>query len=252
MSIRLLCFVLFACAFATNLANATGDGEFHPKHPKQVEWKFDGIMGVVDRAATQRGYKVYKEVCASCHSMVRMSFRNLEKIGFSTEEVKAIAAQYSVTDGPNDAGEMFERPGRPSDHFVSPFKNSLAARAAHNGALPVDLSLIVKARKDGPNYIYSLLTGYASADPDADGLYHNDYFATGRLAMNPPLSDGIIEYSDGSPTSVENLAHDVVTFLQWVAEPEMEERKRLGLKVMGFLVILTVVFFFANERIWRH
>lgn len=226
------------------------------KHPKEVDWAFDGMLGKVDKQSAQRGLQVYKEVCSACHSLNRVAFRNLTALGFSEGEVKAIAAGYSVTDGPNDDGEMFTRPGIPSDRFVPPFANEKAARAANGGAYPPDLSLIIKARPNGANYVYSLLTGYD--EPVHEGIvagpgqYTNPYFPGGLLAMAPPLNAGAVTYQDGTETSVAQMAHDVVSFLQWAAEPEMEQRKRMGIKVLVFLAIMTVFFYFAKKRIWSN
>ena len=186
-------------------------------HPRQANWSFDGIFGSFDRQSAQRGYQVYKEVCSACHAMKLISFRNLKKIGFSEEEVKAIAAEYTVTDGPNADGDMFERSGRPSDRFPSPFANEEAARASNGGAYPLDLSLIVKARPDGANYIYSLLTGYQEVPEHvkmADGMHYNPYFAGGQIAMPAPLSNELVSYQDGTNASVDQMARDVVNFLQ--------------------------------------
>ena len=224
-------------------------GDFEQTLPLKVNWPFDGVLGKFDKQAIQRGYKVYKEVCSSCHSMHRIAFRNLGEVGFSENEVKEIAKSYQVKDGPNEEGEMFDRPGLPSDYFVSPFLNKQSAMASNNGAYPVDLSLVVKARKDGANYIYSLLTGYSGKDEG--NLYDNPYFITGNLAMAPPLSPGLVEYSDGTEASVNNMAYDVVNFLQWAAEPEMEKRKRLGMKVILFLILTTVLFVITKHKIWK-
>lgn len=222
-------------------------------HPKKMVWPFEGLFGSVDRQAAQRGFQVYKEVCAACHGLKHLYYRNLKDIGFSDAEIKEIAKQHNVIDGPNDEGEMFERPAIPSDSFVLPFKNDQAARAANNNALPVDLSLIVKAREDGANYVYSLLTGYQNPPSDfkmTTGLNYNPYFPGHQIAMPAPISDGMVSYSDGTTASVDQMAHDVVVFLQWVAEPEMEHRKSMGLKVMIFLAIMTVFFYVAKRRVW--
>lgn len=225
--------------------------EFKPLPNKKIDWKFNGITGSFDRESIQRGYKVYKEVCAACHSMNRVAFRNLRDIGFSEEDVKQIAASYQVKDGPNDLGEMFDRPGIPSDYFIAPFDSKEAAAASNNGSIPPDLSLIVKARHDGANYIYSLLTGYGSAEDDGNGLYLNPYFPTGRLAMAPPLSDWLVQYDGDRQATVDNMAYDVTNFLQWAAEPEMERRHKLGLKVVAYFIILTVFFVFTNKKVWE-
>jgi ubiquinol-cytochrome c reductase cytochrome c1 subunit len=220
---------------------------------KQMSWPFDGAFGKVDRQAAQRGFQVYKEVCSACHGLYNLSYRNLKDIGFSNAEIKEIAKNYTVKDGPNDQGEMFERPGAPSDKFVRPYPNEQAARAANNGAYPPDLSLIIKARTDGPNYIYSLLTGYV--EPPANfkltsGLYYNPYFTNSQIAMPSPLTDGQVTYTDGTNASVDQMVRDVTIFLQWAAEPEMEHRKSMGLKVMLFLVVFTIVFYISKSRIW--
>lgn len=222
--------------------------------PRQMKWSFDGAFGTVDRPAAQRGLQVYKEVCAACHGIPRVAFRTLTDIGFSEAEVKALAASYTITDGPNDDGEMFDRPGIPSDKFPAPYANEQAARAAQNGAYPPDLSLIIKARPDGANYLYSLLTGYDHEVPEhvqlEDGQHYNPYFPGGKLAMAAPLSDGLVSYGDGTDASVDQMAKDVVNFLQWAAEPEMEERKRTGIKVLIFLAIFTGFMYVAKRRLW--
>ncbi len=227
------------------------------KPPIELQWKFEegpaGILGTFDRPSIQRGYQVYREVCAACHSMDLIAFRNLEEIGFSKAEVKAIAAEYEITDGPDDAGDMFDRPGIPADRFKAPFANEQAARASNGGAYPPDLSLMVKARPNGANYLYSLLTGYS--DPPVgfelnDGQHYNPYFAGGQIAMAPPLSEGMVEYQDGTQASIDQMSRDVVNFLQWAAEPEMEHRKRLGIKVMIFITIFTILFYIAKKRVW--
>lgn len=222
---------------------------------KSVPWKHEGLFGTYDRAAAQRGLQVYREVCAACHGLTLVSFRTLADLGFSEDEIKAIAADYEFVDGPDDFGDMFDRPGKPSDKFPSPFANEKAARAANNGAFPVDLSLISKARPNGDNYIYSLLTGYADAPADFNlpaGMNYNLYFAGHQIAMPPPLSDNQVEYADGTPATVDQMAQDVTVFLSWAAEPKMEQRKQLGLKVMLYLLILTVVFYAAKRKIWAN
>jgi len=221
---------------------------------RDVKWPFDGAFGTVDRTAAQRGYQVYKEVCASCHALEYISYRNLKEIGFSEAEVKAIAAEATVIDGPNDDGDMFERPGRLSDRFVSPFANEKAARAVNGGAYPPNLSLIVKSRPNGANYLYSLLTGYQDAPGSMEmneGMYYNKYFSGNQIAMAPPLMDEIVEYMDGTHPSVDQMARDVTIFLQWAAEPEMEQRKRMGIKVFAYLIIFTILFYLAKKIIWR-
>ena len=224
--------------------------------PIKVDWSFKGLLGKFDRASLQRGFQVYKEVCASCHSMQYLSYRNLGEPGgpeFSVEEVKAIAAGFEVTDGPDAQGEMFTRPGRPSDKFVSPYPNVNAATAANGGAYPPDMSVLVKARKGGANYIYSVLVGYE--DPPAgvildDGVYYNKYMIGNKIKMPNNLSDGLVEYADGTNATVDQMAKDVTTFLSWAAEPELESRHKTGVKVILYLVLLSILVFLSMKRIW--
>ena len=211
---------------------------------------FQGIFGTYDRAALARGFQVYKEICSACHSMNLMHYRNLQDIGFSADQVKEIAASVQVTDGPNDAGDMFERPGRPSDTFKPPFANENAARAANNGALPPDLSLIVKG---GADYVDEILTGFG--DPPADmkmaqGMYYNKYFPGHQIAMPPPLSDGAVTYPDRTKATVDQMASDVSNFLAWASEPKLEERHFMGGKSVLFLIVLTVLLYGAKRKIW--
>jgi len=221
--------------------------------PIQRDWSFEGFFGTYDRGAAQRGLQVYREVCQSCHGLEYVAFRNLEALGFTEEEVSAIAAEYQIVDGPDDTGEMFERPGRASDHFPPPFPNDAAARMANGGALPPDLSLITKARADGTNYLFSLLQGYEEPPPGEEGLeglYYNAYFPSHWIAMPPPLFEDGVAYADGSTASIEQMASDVAVFLTWAAEPKLEERKQTGLKVMLFLIILTGLFYATKRKIW--
>ncbi|MCC7272697.1 MAG: cytochrome c1 [Alphaproteobacteria bacterium] len=243
--------ILLATLLAAGIAGPAAAAE-SPKAPAQ-EWSFGGLFGTLDLASAQRGFQVYKEVCATCHGLYHLSYRNLGDIGFNEEEVKAIAAQATVRDGPNDQGEMFDRPGRPSDRFVRPFANEKAARATNNGAYPPDLSLITKARADGPNYIYGLLTGYGDPPPGTvmgEGMNWNKYFPGHQIAMPPPLTANGVTYSDGTPSSVEQMAKDLVTFLAWSAEPEMEQRKRTGVKVILFLLVLTGLLYAVKRKVW--
>lgn len=220
--------------------------------PKQ-SWSFDGVFGTFDRAATQRGYQVYKEVCSACHSLRLVSFRNLEAIGFNEEEIKALAAEATITDGPDDEGEMFEREGFPSDRFPSPFPNAKAAAAANNGTVPPDFSLIAKARKGGPDYIYAVLTGYHDAPEDFEVPEESNYntaFPGNKIAMAPPLAEDAVEYADGTAATVEQMSHDVSTFLMWTAEPNLEDRKRMGIKVLLFLLVLTGLLYAVKKKVW--
>ena len=222
---------------------------------KHVKWHHNGMLGTYDRAALQRGFQVYKEVCAACHSMKLLSYRNLTALGYTDDQVKAFASEYNVQDGPNDAGEMFERPARPSDHFKSPFPNDNAARAANNGALPKDLSLIVKARHGGENYIYSLLTGYENPPEGVtvpQGLYYNRYFAGHQIAMPPPLNDGAVTFADGTKNDVDQMAKDISQFLQWASEPELETRKKMGLQVLIFLGVFSALMYLTKKKLWKN
>lgn len=245
--------VPFAAALMMSMAApAFASGE--AMHPKQIQWSFDGVFGTFDKPSVQRGFQVYKEVCSSCHSLKRVAFRQLQDVGFSEAEVKSLAASYTVKDGPNDMGEMFERPGRPSDLFPSNYANDNAARAANNGALPPDQSLLVKAREDGANYIYSILTGYGHPVPEhvsvPEGAYYNPYMDGGVIKMAPPLREDSVTYQDGTKATVDQQAKDVVAFLQWAAEPEMEQRKGMGIHVMLYLGIMTAFFYVVKKRVW--
>ncbi len=243
------------------------------KDAKGVSYSFEGPFGTFDKGQLQRGYKVYKEVCANCHSMDYVAFRNLAEQGgpgFNEEQVKALAATFTVRDGPDSAGEMFDRPGRPSDRFPAPFANLEAAAAANGGAVPPDLSLITKFRPGwfgtfnqlangigGPQYVYSVLTGYEEASEEIkkempEGKSYNPYFANGHfIAMAPPLVDGQVEFDDGSPNKIDDMARDVSAFLAWTAEPKMEERKSMGFMVMIYLAILAGLLYFVKKKIWH-
>ena len=222
----------------------------------KTDWSFKGLFGKFDRAALQRGYQVYTEVCSSCHSMKYLSYRNLAEKGgpeFSIEQAKAIAASFEVKDGPNSDGDMFTRPGRLSDKFVMPYDNVQAAQAANGGAYPPDMSVLVKARGGGVDYIYSLLQGYE--DPPAgvtldDGVYYHKYMYGNKIKMANQLSDGLVEYSDGTTASVEQMSKDVTTFLMWSAEPHLESRHQMGFKAIVYLIILTILVYFSMKRIW--
>ncbi len=296
--------ILRSLIAATSVFAATGAAHAataQTKEHKKVEWSFNGPFGSYDKEAVQRGFQVYKTVCSSCHAAEQLSFRNLGDKGgpFHLEEcpagvpegtdcskpsenpvVKAIAAEYEITDGPDDTGEMFKRPGLPSDKFPRPFANEQQARAANGGALPPNLALVIKARHEGSDYVYSLLTGYEEAPASVQlspNQHYNPYFAGdmsqllrpeyrdaeghplagveipegGVLAMKPPLSDGIVDYADEhAPETVDQYAKDVVQFLTWASEPKMEQRKSLGIVTMGYLLILTLILFFSYRAIW--
>ena len=224
--------------------------------PIKVNWSFKELTGKFDRASLQRGFQVYKEVCASCHSMQYLSYRNLGEPGgpeFTQEEVKAIAASVEIEDGPDSQGEMFTRSGKPSDKFKSPYPNVEASTAANGGAYPPDMSVLVKARPGGADYMYSVLMGYE--EPPAgmkldDGVYYNKYMIGQKIKMASPLSEGIVEYSDGTEATMDQMAKDVTTFLAWAAEPELEERHRVGFKVIIYLILLTILVYLSMKKIW--
>ncbi len=222
--------------------------------PPARDWPQDGIFGRYDKEALQRGFQVFKEVCATCHAVSFLRFRDLAGIGLDQASIKALAAEFSVTDCCDENGEPFERPARPTDRYPPPYPNEQAARAANGGALPPDLSLIVKAREGGADYIYALLTGYgdppADKEPPGEGVYWNPYFPGGWIAMPPPLMEDLVEYPDGTPATVEQMASDVTQFLAWLADPTMEERKRTGLKYMLFVLVLTGLFYAYKRKIW--
>ncbi|MEK9741653.1 MAG: cytochrome c1 [Pelagibacteraceae bacterium] len=247
---------LFIVLFFMSFTNISFSKEAHVDLLK-TSWSFDGFFGKFDRASLQRGYQVYKEVCASCHSMKQLSYRNLGEQGgpeFTEAEVKAIASQYEVSDGPNAEGEMFTRKGKPSDKFKSPYPNENASRAANGGAYPPDMSVLVKARPGGADYIYSLLMGYEEKVPDniklEEGVYYNKYMPGNKIRMAKPLSEGSVSYSDGTKATQEQLSKDVVTFLTWAAEPHLEARKKLGFKSVIFLLILTILVYLVKKKIW--
>ena len=253
--------------------HAEGGTPHYPlRHPEPVDWTFAGPFGHYDKGQLQRGLKVYTEVCSACHSMRLVSFRTLEDLGYSDGQVKALAANYEVQDGPNDDGEMFTRKAVPSDHFPSPYPNAQAAAAANNGAAPPDMSLLAKARgitrgfpqfvfdiftqyqEGGPDYIHALLTGYEDPPPGvevAPGTHYNPYFANASaLAMAPPISNDQVSYDDGTPQTVDQYSKDVAAFLMFTAEPHLEERKRTGFMVMIFLVIFTGLIYLTKKSVY--
>lgn len=226
------------------------------KNYVKTNWSFKGIFGTFDRASLQRGYQVYQEVCSGCHSAQYLSYRNLSEKGgpeFSEEEAKAIAAQFEVLDGPNSEGEMFTRSGRLSDKFVKPFPNVEAATAANGGAYPPDMSVLAKARKGGADYIYSLLLGYEDAPAGYeldDGVYYNKYMTGQKIKMLKPLSDGTVEYSDGTQATEAQMAKDVATFLTWAAEPHLEVRHKTGVRAILYLIVLIILVYFSMKKVW--
>jgi len=250
---------------AMGASQAVADQSTGALPPKNVPWSFDGPFGHYDRASLQRGFQVYKEVCSACHSLNRVAFHTLSEDGgpgFDDAQMKAIAAGYKAPAGPNDKGETVDangtpltRAGIPADYFPPPFANEQAARTANNGALPPDLSLIEKARAGGANYVYSILTGFQDKPPAwfhvMANKYYNPYFEGWNISMPPPLKKGIVTFSDGTPSTIEQEAHDIATFLAWASEPKMEERKRLGFGVTAFLLLLSGLLFLSYRKVWK-
>ena len=222
----------------------------------ETNWSFSGIFGTFDRASLQRGYQVYTEVCAGCHSIQHLSYRNLSEKGgpeFSEEEVKAIAFQFEVEDGPNSDGEMFYRPAKLSDKFAKPYPNIEASTAANGGAYPPDMSVLAKARSGGADYIYSLLLGYEEAPNNFeldDGVYYNKYMPGNKIKMSEPILDGSVEYLDGTSSTKEQIAKDVTTFLVWASEPHLEAQHKMGFKVIIYLIILVTLVYMSKQKVW--
>jgi ubiquinol-cytochrome c reductase cytochrome b/c1 subunit len=250
-------------------AVASAQDHDQPAPPAQ-KWSFSGPFGLYDRAQLQRGLKVYREVCGVCHGL-KIAFRELAALGYSEAQVKAIAGEYKIQDGPNDQGEMFERNGRPADYFPTPWPNENAARARYNG-VPPDMSLLAKARtydrgfpwfifdifmqyqEQGVDYIHALLVGYEQKAPEGvalpQGTFYNKYFPGHAIAMPPPLTDKRVDYTDGTPTTVDQYAKDVAAFMMWAAEPHMETRKRMGFQVMIFLIVFAGLLWFTKKKVW--
>ena len=249
--IKLICFIFFSLILLSQ--NILADEK---KQLLTSDWSFKGYLGKFDRAALQRGYQVYTEVCASCHSMKYLSYRNLAEKGgpeFSEEQAKAIAANFEVIDGPNEDGDMFERPAKLSDKFVQPYRNVKEATASNGGAYPPDMSVLVKARSGGADYIYSVLLGYE--DPPSgvtldDGVYYNKYMYGNNIKMPKPLMDGQVQYNDGTEATEQQMAKDVVTFLAWSAEPHLEARHKIGFRAIIYLIIITILVYFSMKKIW--
>jgi ubiquinol-cytochrome c reductase cytochrome b/c1 subunit len=268
---------LIALALAASLLGFAGsafaaDEQSHesPAPPRQ-KWSFAGPFGHYDKGQLQRGLKVYREVCAVCHGMKYVAFRNLEALGYSEGQVKAIASEYKIPDGPNDQGDMFERAGRPADYFPTPWPNENAARARYNG-VPPDFSVLAKARgyergfpwfifdmftqfqEQGVDYIHALMVGYKEKPPAGvtlpAGSFYNEYFPGHAIAMPPPLSDKRVDYTDGSPNTVDQYSKDVAAFMMWAAEPHLEARKRIGFQVMIFLLVLSGLLYFTKKKVW--
>jgi cytochrome c1 len=262
MSIKLSLNKLTLAGAAALVAFSAGTiataAEGTPPLPKH-EWSFQGPFGTYDRAAAQRGFQVYKEVCSACHSMELLAYRNLEELGLTENQVKGIAADFQVPDIGDD-GSAIERPARPSDHFKKPFPNELAAAAANGGKAPPDLSVIIKAREGGPNYVYGILTGYVPYDkltPEQIKEFNvqkddhfNTYFPGHRIAMPPPLEDGRVNYVDGTKNTLQQEASDVVEFLAWASEPHLEARNRTGVRVILFLLAMAGLMYAVKRAVW--
>lgn len=245
-SLRIVLALVLFMPFA---AQAAGDAP----HPPHQHWHFSGPLGTYDRAALQRGLHVYRQVCSACHSMKHLYYRDLEGVGYDEGQIKAIAGEYSVMDGPDEEGEMFERPARPSDKFKAPYANENQAKAGNGGALPPDLSLIAKARHGGADYIYGIMTGYDTPPSDVtlmQGQHYNKYMPGHVIAMAKPLQDDQIAYEDGSPQTVDQYARDVAEFLTWAADPYMEDRKRTGIKVILFLIAFAGIMYAIKRKTW--
>jgi ubiquinol-cytochrome c reductase cytochrome c1 subunit len=244
---------LLAVAMLAGMGGSSAWAQAEAPTPPKQRWSFEGPFGAFDLAAAQRGFQVYSEVCATCHSMQYLHYRDLAGIGLTAEQIKAVAAAVTVPQGTDDQGAPKDGPATPADQFRSPFPNEKAARAALNGALPPDLSLIVNAREGHADYVYAILTGYG--EPPADmqmqsGMNYNKYFAGNQIAMPPPLSDDRVTYADGTKATVDQMAHDVVTFLTWTANPEMVQRKQIGWRVVLYLMLLTGLTYAVKRKVW--
>ncbi|HEY4041552.1 MAG TPA: cytochrome c1 [Rhodopila sp.] len=247
---------LAACAFAAGLLAApmmvSPAGAQESPMPRE-KWSFENLFGSFDLAAAQRGFQIYSNVCSNCHSMEYLHYRDLSGIGLNAEQIKAVAAAVTVPSGVDDQGNPKEGPATPASQFKSPFANPQAARAANNGALPPDLSLIVNAREGGPNYVYGILTGFVPAPAGfkmQSGMYYNKMFPGHQIGMPQPLQDGTVEYVDGTPNTLPQEAHDVVTFLSWAANPDLVERKQIGVRVILFLVFMTGLTYAVKRKVW--
>jgi ubiquinol-cytochrome c reductase cytochrome c1 subunit len=221
--------------------------------PVPQNWSFSGMFGGLDLAAAQRGFQVYSEVCSNCHSMNLLHYRDLAGIGLTDEQIQAAAGAVTVPAGVDDQGNPRTAPGTPASRFAAPFANEQAARAAMNGALPPDLSVIVNAREGGANYVYAILTGFRDAPAGfkmMSGMNYNEYFPGHQIAMPQPLHDGQVTFADGSPNRIESEAHDVVTFLYWAANPEAVQRKQIGARIVLFLIFMTGITYAVKRKVW--
>lgn len=274
MGNRIITAVVLAAALA-GLAAQRAQAQVAPETPPMQRWSFWGPFGVYDPQQLQRGFKIYRQVCSTCHSMKLLSFRNLADPGgpgFTEAQAAAVASSFQVSDGPNDQGQMFKRPGKIADNFPPPFANDQAARAALGGGLPPDMSTLAKARtfdegfprfitdaftmyqEQGPDYIHALLNGYGTAPAGfalPPGTYYNAYFPGRAIKMPPPLRDGQVQYTDGTPQTLDQYGRDVAAFLMWASEPKLNERKRLGFQVLAYLIPLTLLLYFTKKKVWH-
>ena len=244
-----ICLIIYLSSFFKINVSAGEKAELIKQN-----WPFDGFFGRFDQSSIQRGFQVYREVCAGCHGIKYIAYRDLANVGFTTDEIKSIASEYEIIDGPNDEGEMFDRLAKPSDKFVGPYLNDKEARVANNGAYPPDLSLITKARAGGADYLYNLLNGYKDPPENleiSDGMYFNTIYPGNQIAMPMPIVDEIVEYEDETPATQDQIIRDVTSFLVWTAEPELEERKVLGIRVLIFLIIITLMLLAVKRKVWK-
>lgn len=251
---------LFGKSVAAGVAAATGAAvtasaaSTENMHPQHLHWPHSELTGAYDSAALRRGYEVYRQVCSTCHSMDLLAYRNLVGVSHTEVQAKALAESFEVKDGPNEEGEYYERPGRLSDHFNAPYPNASYARFANGGALPPDLSCLTKARHSGTDYVFHLITGYK--EPPAgisirEGLHYNLYFPGGAIGMAPPLTDGQVEFEDGTPATVSQMAKDVSTFLTWCSEPDNDERKKMGIKWCSAISLAIIVSAYRKRFVWN-
>ena len=244
-----ICLIVFLSSFFKINVSAGEKSELIKQN-----WPFDGFFGRFDQSSIQRGFQVYREVCAGCHGIKYIAYRDLANVGFTPDEIKSIASEYEILDGPNDEGEMFDRLAKPSDKFVGPYLNDKEARVANNGAYPPDLSLITKARAGGADYLYNLLNGYKDPPENleiSDGMYFNTIYPGNQIAMPMPIVDEIVEYEDETLATQDQIIRDVTSFLVWTAEPELEERKVLGIRVLIFLIIITLMLLAVKRKVWK-
>ena len=253
MRLRSLIVVALGAAVWATFGIGPSRAQEPVKLPHQ-KWSFERLLGSYDIAAAQRGFQVYEQVCSNCHSMNLLHYRDLAGIGLTAPQIKAVAAGQTVPGGTNDQGDAFTRPGLPSDTFRDPYANVKAAAAANGGKAPPDQTLLENAREGGADYIYALV-GLGYVDPPKgvkvpDGLYYNKYYPGNNIHMPPPLRDGAVDYVDGTKATVPQMAHDVATFLAWTSNPELAQRKRMGVRIVLFLALMTGLTYAVKRQIW--